>query len=112
MANRLRNEVEIELAGKTRKLRATFDTIVVIESTIGTSIIGLLRSGGISFKDAATIILCGMHGADDKSLTLEQIGEAVFEAGMSAVGPKVIDFLHIAMDGVSLGKPEGEAARS
>lgn len=112
MANKYRNEVEITLGGKKYTLRASWETIVGIETTLNTSILALIARGSLTFKEAATVILLGLHGADDKSLTFDEIGKAVFEDGMSRIGRPVIEFLSIAMDGAKLGKQEPETAKS
>lgn len=115
MADTLRNEVAITLGGVERTMRATFTAIRAIEAAVGKSLIALISqvgaNGDLSITDAATIIHHGLRGADDKRLTLEQVGDAVMEAGYSKVSIPVIEFLSTALNGVSVGKSEPNPAQ-
>lgn len=113
MADSLRNEVKIEIAGEERTMRANFSAIRGIEAALGKSVVSIvtdISNGDISITSAATIIYHGLRGFDDKRLTLEQVGDAVIEAGISNVSLAVIEFISKALNGVSVGKPEETAA--
>lgn len=61
-------------------------------------------------EQAATIIFHGMRGFGDTTLKLDEIGDLVLKTGLSEVMMPVVDFLSVAMQGVSLGKPQEKAA--
>ena len=109
MADVLRNEVEIELSGETRTMRASFAAIRSIESALGRSIVAVInqigQQGDLSFTDAATIVHFGLRGYDDKRLTLEQVGDAIMGIGLAKVSVPVVEFVSLALSGVSVGKP-------
>jgi hypothetical protein len=109
MTDILRNEVEIELAGATRTMRATFAAIRNIESALGKSMMAVIGSignnGDLSYTDAATIIFHGLRGNGDTRLTLDQVGEAIVEMGMAKISVPVVNFVSQALSGVSVGKP-------
>lgn len=111
MANPLRNEVDIEIGGKVRTMRGSFSAITGIERDIGRSMLSILARGDLSVTDIALIIQHGLKGAEDTTMTLGEIGDAILEKGYASevvYGP-VMKFLEGAMNGVSLGKPQ-EAA--
>lgn len=107
MADIQRNEVSIELAGETRVMRATFGAIRAIERDLGNvlTLIDKITRGDIGVDQSARVIFHGLHGYDDKRLSLDEVGEAVVQAGLGQVMKPVIDFLTKAMEGVSPGKP-------
>ena len=113
MAGVLRNEVEIELSGEKRVMRASFAAIALIERQLGksmTSIINKIAGGDLSVTEAVTIIHHGLRGYDDKRLSFDQVGDAVMERGMNSdISIAVVEFAQLALNGVSVGKPE-EAA--
>ncbi|MBY5698398.1 GTA-gp10 family protein [Rhizobium leguminosarum] len=110
----LRNEVKITLAGEERTMRATFSAIRGIEASLGKSIIAIISQSGngdLSITDAVTIIHYGLRGYDDKRLSLDQVGDAVMDVGFSAVSLAAIQFLSVALGGVSVGKPQEAATQ-
>lgn len=113
MTNPLRNEVAITLAGKERTMRADFGAIVAIERDTRRSMLQHQLRGDISVTDMATIILRGLEAAGDKSLSLDQIGNAILDAGMSseAIYKPVIEFIDKSTAGFSVGKPEEAPAK-
>lgn len=109
----LRNEVKITLAGEERTMRATFAAIRSIEGAMGKSMIAVINQfggGDISVTDAATIIHHGLRGHGDTRLTLDQVGEAIVEAGLNNVSLPIVEFVSRALGGVSVGKPEATEA--
>jgi hypothetical protein len=112
MTNPLRNEVTITLAGQERTMRATFSALRSIEQSLGTSIIGLIKrtaSADLGLGDTATIIFHGLRGHEDTRLTMEQVGEAVMNEGLTNLLKPVMEFIGKSMDGVKMGKPETAA---
>ena len=99
MANKLRGEVEIELAGEKWDLRPTFEALSNIESKLLKSIPDIvqeLRRGDIRFMTAAIIIWEGLIGANGgrpplsktrsgKSLRYEEVGEMIVSDGLVRV---------------------------
>lgn len=111
MSDLLRNQVAITLAGEERVMQASFGALRGIEQALGESIISTIaRARLIGVTDCAVIIFNGLKGYNDTRLTLEQVGEAVVDQGLAAIGLPCMKFLSIAMNGVSVGKPE-EAAQ-
>lgn len=114
MAEALRNEVEIELAGEPRVMRATFSAIRAIEKDTGKGIVGIIQEaagGRLSVTDIATIIYRGLGGNGDTRLTYEQVGDAVVANGIEKPSVAAVEFLMQALNGASLGKSEaGKAA--
>lgn len=112
MSEPLRNEVSITLAGEERTMRATFEAIRNIERALNLSIVKLIArvsQADMGLTDTATIIYFGLRGHDDTRLTLDQVGEAVMEVGLTSMIKPVMEFIMKSMGGVKVGKPE-EAA--
>lgn len=97
--NKLRGEVEIELAGAQWTLRPTFEALSNIESKLNKSIPEIIREqrqGSIKFTTAAVIVwegLCGANGGrppmskarSGKSLRYEDVGEMIVSEGLTTV---------------------------
>ncbi len=112
MAEKMRNEVVIKLAGQDRVMRATFAAIRGIENDLRTNIVPLLgrfANGDIGMHQTAVVIYNGLKGYEDTRLSVEQIGDAILDTGLNEVMVPVIEFLKVALDGVTLGK-SAEAA--
>lgn len=108
-----RNEVTLQLAGETRTLRATFEAIRCIERDLGKSIVaavGDLGAGDVSMTATAAIIFHGLVGADDKRLTIQEVGNAIIGEPFKDASYAAAQFLQVALVGPSLGKPEEMAA--
>jgi hypothetical protein len=109
MAEALRNEVAITLAGQERTMRATFAAMRGIEQAMGVSVLALVQRAlkrELGVTDTTVIIFNGLKGADDTRLSLEQVGEAVVEEGLNALAGPVVEFIGKSMAGVKVGKPE------
>lgn len=112
MPNEQRNEVEIELLGQTRTLRATFGAIRAIESQLKTNLVPLIvkyTRGDFGLADTACIIFNGLRAADEKSPSLEEVGEAILQEGLDSASVATVEFLSLTMKGVGLGKSRGKA---
>jgi hypothetical protein len=102
-ANARRGEVEIEFAGKTMTMRATFDCITRIEQQTGENIVPLLARiirSDIGYKDAAIIISEGLRaGSEEGGVTLKAVGEEIFERGISEFVEPCVRLLHLGVGG-------------
>ena len=97
-------------------MRASFTAIRAIETALGKSIVAVInqigQQGDLSFTDAATIIHHGLRGNQDTRLSLDDVGDAVLDEGLGNASVAVVEFLSIALNGVTVGKPvEPETAR-
>jgi hypothetical protein len=114
MAIELRNEVAIDIGGKSRVLRADFRAICAMESFLRmgvVTIVGRFQQKQFGLTDVAALVFFGLQGADDKDLTMEQVGDAIIETGIDNIISPVIDFALLMMKGVSLGKSQGAQAK-
>lgn len=110
MADKLRNEVQITLAGQERTMRATFSAIRNIESALKMNLVPLIERyglGDMGVTQAATIVFYGLQGFGDTRLkSVDEVGDAIVEAGLAAVAPAIVEFLNASLSGVTVGKPE------
>ena len=109
MADKLRNEVDIEIGGEKRVMRATFVAIRRIEAELG-NIVPLIEKLGqadMGVNQAAVIIHHGLQaGPQGGFKTMEEVGNAIMEVGLAEVMEPVVKFLSCAMQGVSVGKSQ------
>lgn len=108
MAEKLRNEVAIMLGETEYTLRATFASLRDIERSLKTNLVPLMAQLGradVGVEQAAIIIYHGMRGFDDTRLKLEEVGDLVMQAGVAKVMDPLVDFIGLAFQGVSVGKP-------
>ncbi len=114
MADRLRNEVAIQLGGEERTMRATFSAIRGIETSLGVKILPLIDSltrGEVGVTQCAVIIFHGLKGNDDTRLkNVDEVGEAIMEQGLPSVMAAVVEFIGKTMEGPEAGKPEKAAS--
>lgn len=68
--------IPIELGGKTRHIRFTFNALVALEEELGIPIseIGEIMSGSVSLTNLRRLVWAGLIH-EDKDLTQEQVGE-------------------------------------
>lgn len=97
--NKLRGEVEIELAGEKWCLRPTFEALSNIEGKLNKSIpeiVGEQRRGSIRLSTVATVIWEGMVAANEgkppihknramNRLRYEEVGEMIVHDGLTSV---------------------------
>jgi hypothetical protein len=112
MSDPKRNEVKLTLDGKELTMRASFDALMGIEQDLKASIPALVNR--VAFADmgvtqATVIIHWGLKGFGDTRLSLKDVGEKVVSDGLNTVLMPVIEFLQLAMHGVSLGKSQEKA---
>lgn len=115
MAEAMRNEVAITLAGEERTMRATFAAIRNIERDLGTNVIPLIRKMGqsdVGIGEVTTVIYRGLEAYGDTRLSHDEVGNAVMQNGITVLMGQVFEFLSKAMSGVNVGKtqPEGPAS--
>ena len=110
MANSVRGEVHLELAGRQFTLKPSFESIIEIESRLGGVVALALRAskGDYGLKDITTVIWCTLSylGADKPSY--ENIGQMVLEAGLVPASHAMKDILTAILGGgaVESGSPE------
>lgn len=99
MANELRNEVEVELAGKKLLLRPTFGCLLEIESRTGKSIMQLVREiegATLSIKDTV-IIYEEATKAAERPLTSEEVIDLIQQVGIVDIQTATVDFFTKAL---------------
>jgi hypothetical protein len=116
----IRGEFKIELAGKERAMRATFEAIERLEG-------GLLRKtivetlsdmgrGIVRVGELASVIHTGLACNKDTRLTRSEIGEELVRDGIAKHLPTVINYLSYLITGgqeAKGGEPgESEAAHA
>ena len=71
-----KQSIPIELGGKTRHLRYTFNALVALEDKLGVPIskIGDMLTGSVSVKNLRTLIWAGLIH-EDGGLTPKKVGE-------------------------------------
>ncbi|QQP93565.1 gene transfer agent family protein (plasmid) [Skermanella sp. TT6] len=97
--NPYRGEVVVELDGRSYVLRPSFQAMVQIEVAAGRGLVPLTRSL-MSGEILVTDIVAVLQGAIDaglpagsKRMTRDEIGEAVFRAGVLGLVPAIVTFL-------------------
>ena len=95
--NNIKKSVPIELGGKTRNLRFTFNALVALEDDLGISIsdIGELLSGSVRLKSLRSLIWAGLLH-EDKELTPDGIGEWLDFSMLAMVAEKLRDAFEAA----------------
>jgi hypothetical protein len=102
-ANVRKGEVEVEFAGKTMTMRATFDCMTRIEQQTGERIVPLLAriiQSDFGYTDAAIIICEGLRaGSEGGGVTLKACGAEVFERGIGEFTESCVRLLHVGIGG-------------
>jgi hypothetical protein len=102
MANPSRGEVEVTLGDTTHILRPSFTLLREIEGTLGTSIFDIGRKlalGTISATEMATILwLAIRRDPDHKKIKLDEIGDRMFETGLSELLRPMQEFFVKSVD--------------
>jgi hypothetical protein len=108
MANKLRNEMDIELGGKSYTMRATWEFVANIEAALGNIFALMASPHGLTARQTAEIIFHGLKGGGvDTFANVDEVGRELFNMGMARASGLAMDFVVLAWTGVSLGKPEG-----
>lgn len=112
MANRIRGEVEIVLAGQSYLMRPSFGGLAEIEDKSGLDLLALaikLGNNKTAIKDLVAVIYGGMKGAGS-ALSYEEVGELVVDEGVTKVAKPVAQFLSMALSGAKESdKKSGDA---
>lgn len=111
MADPLNNEVTINISGQERKMKASFKAMRAIEIALGKpwAALGAMVAGGTyGLNEIATVIFHGLLGNKDTRLTLDEVGEAVAEAGINAMIEPVTSFILIGFRGAKVSTQAGE----
>lgn len=82
-ANPLRGEAELVVAGQPRLLRPTFNALVAAEDELGPLFALVERAGDGKLRLAEMSALFWHCLAERGTLTREQVGEAVMQAGLA-----------------------------
>jgi hypothetical protein len=111
------NETAIEIGGKSRILKGTFQNLNDIEKALDCSIMAFItpyvreRLFQPTFKQAAAIIYHGLNGNDANRLQLNSVEAEIAENGLGEYLPTLIEFLIGSISG-SKKKPVTEAENS
>ena len=115
-ANVRKGEVEVEFAGKTMTMRATFDCMTRIEQQAGENIVPLLArfiQGNIGYRDASIIICEGLRaGSEAGAVNLKAVGEEIFEKGISEFTEPCIRLLHVGIGGPRTEKEDAPPTKA
>lgn len=109
LPNKQRNELVIKLGDKEFLVKPTFNFIVAIEEYFDlpmTSIVlDRLRSGRVKAHELATIVAAGVEGAGGK-VDLEEIQEAIFDAGTLRATESISELLVTCFSGPKINKQD------
>lgn len=110
MANVVRGEVHLEMAGRQFTLKPSFESIIEIESRLGGVVALALRAskGEYGLKDITTVIWCTLNYLGPDKPSYENIGQMVLEAGLVPASHAMKDILTAILGGgaVEAGPPE------
>ncbi len=116
MTNLHRGEVEVELAGRSVRLLATFEALARIEGETGAGTFALARrlesllkgqDGEVKASEVAAILRAGVAAAEGHAPTKEEIGALIAEAGLIHAASAAFAFLVRAL----IGHKDGDQAR-
>ena len=86
MANPLKGQVELELAGQIYKARLTIEAIMSIENALGSSLLKLaskMSDGDVGVTEIVNILHPGLRGGGN-DLSMQQVMQIVDDAGIVA----------------------------
>lgn len=101
-ANKHRGEVTITLAGQQYVIRPTFQVIAAIEQATGKSLMAIAMAWGrndVSLHEVAIIVHTAIRLQHQTRMTLGQVGDAIFDAGLGPVVMELLDFVTAAVGG-------------
>ena len=102
MANSLRGEAAIAIAGREYLLRPTFAALVAAEEELGSLFALVERAGEGRLRLAELAALFWHCLAERDGVAREQIGEAVAELGLAAASTPLRIMLHQILPGAPL----------
>lgn len=111
--NFVRHEKEIELGGKTYKLRPSFAGLVEMESRAGAGLMSIatrFSSGSYGFREVVAVIFGGLVGAGDRSLKYDEVGQLIAEMGLNKVAPIATDIVATALRGAPVVEEDKKSA--
>jgi hypothetical protein len=94
-ADKVKPDVTIELAGKSRKLIFNFGTLALIEKELGTNTFSNEFWNNISANAVITILWAGLKKADPE-ITQEEIGESLNLSEISPIMAKIKEAMGLA----------------
>jgi hypothetical protein len=102
MANKHRGIIEVELGGKVRHIRYTMNALAEIEDNLGVPL-SEMESVKMTIKNVRVILWAGLIH-EDKTLTIEEVGDMVDLENMEAVQEKVAEAFTMAQKGKEKSK--------
>lgn len=105
-ALKTRGETEITLAGRTYKLKSSFQALAAIEQTLGLGIFQVanrIKKADMRISDVAVCVIQFATAAKEKKLDADAIGEALFQEGYIMKAGPVVQLL---MEAISAGVEE------
>ncbi len=110
MANSVRGEVLLEMAGRHFTLKPTFESIIDIESRLGGVVALAMRAskGEYGLKDITTVIWCTLNHLGSDKPSYENIGQMILDTGLVPASNAMKDILTSVLGGgtVETGSPE------
>lgn len=105
--------IPIELGGKTRHIRYTFNALVTLEDELGIPIseIGEIMSGSVSLKNLRRLIWAGLIH-EDKDLTQEEVGEFLSLADITEIADKLARAFEAALPSGEDNQKNEQSSRS
>lgn len=103
MANAMRGETDIMLAGREYTLRPTFNALCELENKTGSGLFELAKrfdEGRFTLHDIASVIWSGIRaGGCAEPPAFETVGEWIAVQGMASVIKPVTHYLYLALGG-------------
>lgn len=107
-------EIKINIGGKDRFLKPTFENICRLETETGKSAMlygQKIQSVNVSVKEVSDIIYHGLHG-DADFMELSDIGKCVVEDGVMQYYLPITHFIQTALGGLqSVTEEQGASAK-
>ena len=115
MTNKVRGEIEVELAGKTWTMRPAFGALAEIEGRTGLGMAAVVKrftEGVFGIDDLAAVIAAGIRAAHDDAPDFESVKRAIVEEGFNEFAVVASEFLAGALAGGASGRTEGQAKKA
>jgi hypothetical protein len=119
VANKVRGEFPIELAGTTYVLRCDYEAFAAIDDQLGSIVDVAMRAtlnNSLSAKEMAVIVCEGMKATGRKegnkladAYTARKVGELIFQTGVHNCVLPVLQFLVASLNGGTIREGNGEA---
>ncbi len=113
-----RGEIIFTLGGVEHRMKPTWAAIVEMEDRFKTSLLKIaqrMSAQDFSSKDIVICIWCGLRGAGNDKITVEEVGELVVAEGITSMMVPLAKFIGEACTGgraLPKVEPEAEAVPS